>query len=135
MIRSASPASPGRCPDACRSSPSRAAGPSLAAAVPGSHTAALATDDAVVDALFAHTGVIRARTLEELIDVGLLLDRQPAPAGSRVALIGNAGGPLILGADVAADRGLVVPELSAALQRRPSPSMVPAAASTPTRST
>ena len=43
-----------------------------------SHTAALATDDVVVDALFAHTGVIRARTLEELIDVGLLLDRQPS---------------------------------------------------------
>ena len=81
-----------------------------------SHTAALATDDVVVDALFAHTGVIRARTLEELIDVGLLLDRQPAPAGSRVALIGNAGGPLILGADVAADRDLDVPELSAALR-------------------
>ena len=93
----------------------------------GSHTAALATDDAVVDALFAHTGVIRARTLEELVDVGLLLDRQPAPAGSRVALIGNAGGPLILGADVAADRGLVVPELSAELQATII-DMVPAAA-------
>ena len=93
----------------------------------GSHTAALASDDAVVDALFAHTGVIRARTLEELVDVGLLLDRQPAPAGSRVALIGNAGGPLILGADVAADRGLVVPELSAELQATII-DMVPAAA-------
>ena len=66
-----------------------------------SHTAALASDQVVVDALFAHTGVVRARTLEELIDVGVLLDRQPAPAGHRVALIGNAGGPLILGADAA----------------------------------
>ncbi len=94
-----------------------------------SHTAALATDDVVVDALFAHTGVIRARTLEELIDVGLLLDRQPAPAGSRVALIGNAGGPLILGADVAADRDLDVPELSAAL-RAAITDLVPAVAST-----
>ena len=44
-----------------------------------SHTAAQAGDVGVVDALFAHTGVIRARTMEELIDVGLLLDRQPAP--------------------------------------------------------
>ena len=94
-----------------------------------SHTAALATDDVVVDALFAHTGVIRARTLEELIDVGLLLDRQPPPAGSRVALIGNAGGPLILGADVAADRDLGVPELSPAL-RAAITELVPAAAST-----
>ena len=94
-----------------------------------SHTAALATDDIVVDALFAHTGVIRARTLEELIDVGLLLDRQPAPAGSRVALIGNAGGPLILGADTAADRALVVPELSEDL-RATIADLVPAAAAT-----
>ena len=94
-----------------------------------SHTAALATDDIVVDALFAHTGVIRARTLEELIDVGLLLDRQPAPAGSRVALIGNAGGPLILGADIAADRALVVPELSEGL-RATIADLVPAAAAT-----
>ena len=57
---------------------------------------------------------MRARTLEELIDVGLLLDRQPAPAGRRVALIGNAGGPLILGADAADAAGLEVPLLSAA---------------------
>ena len=42
-------------------------------------TAAQAGDVGVVEALFAHTGVIRARTMEELIDVGLLLDRQPAP--------------------------------------------------------
>jgi acyl-CoA synthetase (NDP forming) len=81
-----------------------------------SHTAALATEDVVVDALFTHTGVIRAQTLDELIDVGLLLDRQPPPAGSRVAFIGNAGGPLILGTDVAVARGLLVPELSSALR-------------------
>ena len=71
----------------------------------------------------------RPRTLEELIDVGLLLDRQPAPAGPRVALVGNAGGPLILGADVAADRGLVVPQLSAELQATIT-DIVPAAAAT-----
>ena len=94
-----------------------------------SHTAALASDQVVVDALFAHTGVIRARTLEELIDVGLLLDRQPPPAGRRVALIGNAGGPLVLGADAADADGLDVPILSAPL-RAELTRLVPAAAST-----
>lgn len=89
--------------------------------VPGSrgarsHTAALTSDQSVVDALFAHTGVVRARTLEELIDVGLLFERQPAPVGRRVALIGNAGGPLILGADAADADGLDVPLLSSHLQ-------------------
>ncbi len=94
-----------------------------------SHTAALASDQVVVDALFAHTGVIRARTLEELIDVGLLLDRQPPPAGRRVALIGNAGGPLVLGADAADADGLDVPMLSAPL-RAELTRLVPAAAAT-----
>jgi acyl-CoA synthetase (NDP forming)/RimJ/RimL family protein N-acetyltransferase len=83
-----------------------------------SHTAAIASDDAAVDALFRHTGVLRANSLEELIDVGLLLERQPTPAGNRVAIIGNAGGPLILGADAADGAGLAVPEFSAALQAR-----------------
>ena len=74
-----------------------------------SHAAATAGDASAVDALFAHTGVIRARTMEELIDVGLLLDRQPAPRGRRLALVGNAGGPLVLGADAADDAGASFP--------------------------
>ena len=89
-----------------------------------SHTAALAADDAGVDALFAHTGVIRADTLDQLLDVGALLVAQPAPAGRRVALIGNAGGPLILAADAASANGLEVVELSSELRgrlRRPGP--------------
>lgn len=94
-----------------------------------SHTAALATDRVVVDALFAHTGVVRARTLEELIDVGVLLDRQPAPAGRRIALVGNAGGPVILAADAADAAGLDVPELSSSLQAEVA-RIVPTAAAT-----
>ena len=93
------------------------------------HTAAIAADGVVVDALLAHTGVLRAGTLEELIDVGLLLDRQPPPAGRRVALIGNAGGPLVLGADAADAAGLDVALLSPRLQDEIA-SLVPTAAST-----
>ena len=81
-----------------------------------SHTAALAADDAGIDALFAATGVIRVTTLDQLLDVGELLAAQPCPAGRRVALVGNAGGPLILAADAAANRGLDVVELSTRLQ-------------------
>lgn len=94
-----------------------------------SHTAALATDDVAVDALFAHTGVIRADTLDQLLDVGALLAGQPAPAGRRVALIGNTGGPLVLAADAASATGLDVVQLSAALQQRLR-AIVPDAAST-----
>jgi acyl-CoA synthetase (NDP forming)/GNAT superfamily N-acetyltransferase len=83
-----------------------------------SHTAALAADDAGIDALFAHTGVIRAHSLDHLLDIAALLVDQPAPSGRRVALVGNTGGPLILAADAAAANHLDVVELSGELQDR-----------------
>ena len=52
-----------------------------------------------VDALFWHAGVLRPRTLEELLDATALLSRQPLPHGSRVAVLTNAGGLGILCAD------------------------------------
>jgi len=64
-----------------------------------SHTAALAADDATVDALFAQSGVIRADTIDEMFDVASALDLQPLPPGRRVAILTNAGGPGILAAD------------------------------------
>ena len=45
-----------------------------------SHTAALAGSEAAVDALFRQAGVLRARTLEELVDAAALLSSQPLPA-------------------------------------------------------
>ena len=64
-----------------------------------SHTAALASSDAAVDALFHQAGVLRARTLEELVDAAALLSSQPLPRGRRVGVITNAGGLGILCAD------------------------------------
>ena len=46
-----------------------------------SHTAALAGSEAAVDALFRQAGVIRATSLEELIDAATLLSSQPRLAG------------------------------------------------------
>jgi acetate---CoA ligase (ADP-forming) len=83
-----------------------------------SHTAALASPDTAVDALFAQTGVIRVDTLEELFDAAQMLSTQPVPAGRRVAIVGNAGGPGILAADACEAAGLEVPELSEKTQDR-----------------
>ena len=47
-----------------------------------SHTGALATSDAVVDALFRQAGVIRTQRLEEMFDVAALLSQQPLPGRS-----------------------------------------------------
>jgi acetyl coenzyme A synthetase (ADP forming)-like protein len=83
-----------------------------------SHTAALASPDTAVDALFAQTGVIRVDTLEELFDTAELLSTQPVPSGRRIAIVGNAGGPGILAADACEAAGLEVPELSPKTQDR-----------------
>ena len=93
-----------------------------------SHTGALATSDAVVDALFRQSGVIRTGTVEELFDVAALLAHQPIPAGSRVAILSNAGGPAILAADACDAHGLQMAALSEATvaQLR---TLLPAAAS------
>ncbi len=79
-----------------------------------SHTGALAARDTVVDALFRQAGVIRTATLEELFDVAALLSHQPLPAGRRVAIVTNAGGPGILAADACEGHGLELASLSEA---------------------
>lgn len=79
-----------------------------------SHTGALASSDAFVDALFHQSGVIRTDTVTELFDVASMLSRQPLPAGRRIAIVTNAGGPGILAADACQSHGLEVVELTAA---------------------
>ena len=74
-----------------------------------SHTAALAGSEAAVDALFHQAGVIRASSLEELVDVAALLSNQPELKGRRVAVLTNAGGLGILCADACEAAGLTCP--------------------------
>lgn len=81
-----------------------------------SHTGALASSDEAVNALFRQAGVIRVDTIEELFDTASLLANQPVPAGRRVGIITNAGGPGILAADALEATGLKLPELSGELQ-------------------
>src|SRR5262249_21848378 len=77
-----------------------------------SHTAALAGSETAVDALFRQAGVIRAETLEELLDATALLASQPLPRGRRVGLLTNAGGLGILCADACEAAGLELPALT-----------------------
>jgi acyl-CoA synthetase (NDP forming)/GNAT superfamily N-acetyltransferase len=81
-----------------------------------SHTAALAARDTAVEALVHQAGVIRAGTLEEMFDVAAVMSSQPVPAGRRVAVLTNVGGPGILVADACEAAGLLVPELSHDIQ-------------------
>jgi acyl-CoA synthetase (NDP forming)/RimJ/RimL family protein N-acetyltransferase len=64
------------------------------------------------EALLRQNGVIRVPTLSALLDTARLLAQQPLPAGSEVAVIGNAGGSLTIAADACADAGLRLARLS-----------------------
>ncbi|TAM86344.1 MAG: GNAT family N-acetyltransferase [Jatrophihabitans sp.] len=79
-----------------------------------SHTAAAASSDIAVDALLRASGVLRMRTMRELLDASRVLCDQPLPRGPRVAIVGNSGGPEILAADALLEAGLVVADLDPA---------------------
>jgi acetyl coenzyme A synthetase (ADP forming)-like protein len=84
-----------------------------------SHTGAmLSASDLTVDALFGQSGVIRADSLGDLLDVTALLGTQPVPRGSRVAVMTNSGGPGILCTDALEAEGLELATLSQDLQRK-----------------
>ncbi len=84
----------------------------------GAGSAAFAEGDAPVDALFRQTGVIRAETLDEMFDLAAALDRQPLPAGRRVAILSDGGGPGILCAGACEAARLSVPPLSDSTRER-----------------
>ncbi len=81
-----------------------------------SHTAALASKEVAVDALFRQTGVLRVDSLAEMFDLASALATQKLPTGRRVAILTNAGGPGILCADACEAAGLALPVLTPATQ-------------------
>jgi acetyltransferase len=83
-----------------------------------SHTGALAGADLAIDALLAQCGVLRAESIEELFDMAMAFEHLPLPAGNRVAIVTNAGGPGIIIADACESLGLDVAELAPETQAR-----------------
>lgn len=93
-----------------------------------SHTGALASSENAFQAAFAKAGVLRFDTLEELFDSALALAAFPLPAGGRVTLLTNAGGPGVLAADALEKQGLSLADLTPATLETLR-SLLPAAAS------
>ncbi len=90
---------------------------SASRAAPAGPATAAAADEAV-EALFRQTGVIRVETPRQMVEVAQLLASQPLPAGKRIAIVSNSGGPGVMTADVGESVGLLVPELAARTQSR-----------------
>jgi acetyltransferase len=75
-----------------------------------SHTASIGGSDEAYSAAFRQSGVIRARSVQELFDTAIALAYQQPPADVRVAILTNAGGPAAVVADALAHNGLRAPE-------------------------
>ncbi len=77
-----------------------------------SHTGALAAGPSLTRGLLVQHGVNRANSIEELFSLGYAFDRSPIPDSPNVLIVTASGGIGVLLSDDAAERNLVVPELS-----------------------
>ena len=76
-----------------------------------SHTASIAGDDAVTEAVMAEFGVFRARNSEEMLDIAHTATRKIYPVRNTLGVITVSGGAGVLISDVAEGLGLEMPEM------------------------
>ncbi len=83
------------------------------AAAAASHTGSLAGMDHIYSAAFKQTGVLRAKTVEEMFDWARAFANQPVPRGDRTIIITNGGGVGVLATDAAEEYGvnLITPSI------------------------
>lgn len=70
-------------------------------------------DDSVFDAALRRAGVVRVRTIGDMFSAARALTSPKRPAGSRLAIITNGGGPAVMAVDLAVSLGIEIPALSA----------------------
>jgi acetyltransferase len=83
-----------------------------AAKAAASHTGSLTGSDAVLDAAFRRSGVLRVDSINEIFHMSEVLGKQPRPKGRRLCIVTNAGGPGVLATDALARGGGELAELS-----------------------
>lgn len=84
-----------------------------------SHTGSMAGNDAICEALFSRSGIVKVRTLEHLVAVcKLLLATRPLPTGRRTAILAISGGTAVIAADLVEENGFSVPTLHADTKQR-----------------
>jgi len=79
---------------------------SLGARAAASHTGALAGNDKIYEDVLKQSGVIRARSLNNLLEFARGIPVLPTPKGENVVIITGAGGSGVLLSDACADNGL-----------------------------
>ncbi len=82
------------------------------------HTAALASEDRLVDGLLNQAGIVRVRDYTHLILAGKALSMVPLPKGNRVSFLTPSGAMLVVLSDFCINLGLKVPELEEETRQR-----------------
>ena len=84
----------------------KSGGTQAGAQAASSHTGSLAGSETAYECVFERAGVIRCDSIKQQFDYAQAFADQPLPAGPRVAVITNAGGPGIMAADAIERIGL-----------------------------
>ena len=83
-----------------------------------SHTGALVGRDEIVSSVFKQCGIIRANTVDELIDISLAFASQPILKGKGIGIVTTGGGLGVHTTDLCSQSGFVVPDLSRETETR-----------------
>jgi acetyl coenzyme A synthetase (ADP forming)-like protein len=93
----------------------------MGARAASSHTGALAGNDKIYEDVFKQSGVIRARSLRDLLEFARAIPVLPTPKGENVIIITGAGGSGVLLSDAVVDNGLTLmampPDLDQAFRK------------------
>jgi acetyltransferase len=96
----------------------KSGGTSAGAKAASSHTGSLAGSDIAYECVFERAGIIRCNSIKQQFDYAQAFANQPLPAGSRIALITNAGGAGIMAADAVEKQGLSFANLSSETKKK-----------------
>ena len=83
-----------------------------------SHTASIAGDDAVTEAVLREFGVLRARTTEEALDIAYAATKRIYPVHNTLGVLTVSGGAGVLISDAADALGFAMPAMPEAAQAR-----------------
>jgi acetyltransferase len=90
----------------------KSGGTAAGAKAASSHTGSLAGSETAYGCVFERAGIIRCDSIKQQFDYAQAFGNQPLPAGPRVAVITNAGGPGIMAADAIEREGLSFAKLT-----------------------
>lgn len=82
------------------------------AAAAVAHTAAMATEDRLVDGFLRQAGIVRLSKYSQLFQVAKAVSHMPLPRGRRVSFLAPSGAMLVVLSDFCLSLGLEVPQFS-----------------------